>query len=288
MTGYGAGQGARGAVLARVELRSVNHRFLDVAMRISRDFAGLEDRVRDRLRSALARGRVSVTVDVEAGGAAGHLVLDEALAGEYRTILRILEEKHGLAAAADSLTFAQLPDVVRRESPKYAAEDVEAALDEALDAALGQLDAMRRAEGEALRRDLMARLDRLDEVLASVERAAVGASERMQRKLRERVAALVPEGVAPDAERLATEIALLAEKADITEEIVRFRAHVAALREFLGKGEAVGRRMDFLLQEMNREANTIGSKSASADIAHLVVEAKEEIERLREQGQNVE
>ncbi len=288
MTGYGAGQGARGAVLARVELRSVNHRFLDVAMRISRDFAGLEDRVRDRLRSALARGRVSVTVDVEVGGAAGHLVLDEALAGEYRTILRILEEKHGLAGAADSLTFAQLPDVVRRESPKYAAEDVEAALDEAVDAALGQLDAMRRAEGEALRRDLMGRLDRLDEVLASVERAAIGASERMQRKLRERVAALVPDGVAPDAERLATEIALLAEKADITEEVVRFRAHVAALREFLGKGEAVGRRMDFLLQEMNREANTIGSKSASADLAHLVVEAKEEIERLREQGQNVE
>lgn len=288
MTGYGAGQGARGAVLARIELRSVNHRFLDVAMRISRDFAGLEDRIRDRLRSAVARGRVSVTVDVETGGAAGHLVLDEGLAAEYRTILRILEEKHGLKAAADAMAFSQLPDVVRRESPKYAAEDVEAALDEALDAALGQLDAMRRAEGEALRKDLIARLDRLDDVLGSVERAAGGASERMQRKLRERVAALVPEGVAPDAERLATEIALLAEKADITEEIVRFRAHVAALREFLGKGEAVGRRMDFLLQEMNREANTIGSKSASADIAHLVVEAKEEIERLREQGQNVE
>ena len=288
MTGYGAGQGARGGILARVELRSVNHRFLDVALRISRDFGGLEDRIRERLRAALSRGRISVSVDIETGGAAGHLVLDEGLAAEYRTILRILEEKHGLPLAADAVAFAQLPDVVRRESPKIAGEDVESALDEAMDAALSQLDAMRRKEGDALRKDLIGRLDRLDEVLGAIERAAEGAAERTQRRLLERVAAMVPEGVVPDAERLATEIAILAEKADIAEEIVRFGAHVTAFRDFLEKGEAVGRRMDFLLQEMNREANTIGSKSGSADIAHLVVEAKEEVERLREQGQNVE
>jgi uncharacterized protein (TIGR00255 family) len=288
MTGYGAGEAARGGVLVRVELRSVNHRFLDPSLRISRDFAGLEDRVRERLRAAISRGRVSATVEVDSEDASGHLVLDEALAAEYRTVLRILEEKHHLPVASDAVAFSQLPDLVRRESPKIRDEDVEAALEAAMDAALAQLEAMRRKEGDALRRDLIGRLERLEEILEAIERGAKGSAERAQAKLRERVAALVPDGIAPDAERLATEIALLAEKADVVEELVRFRAHVAAFRDFLDKGEPVGRRMDFLLQEMNREANTIGSKSPSADVAHLVVEAKEEVERLREQGQNVE
>jgi uncharacterized protein (TIGR00255 family) len=288
MTGYGAGQGARGAIVVRVEVRSVNHRFLDPVLRISRDFAGLEDRARERLRSALSRGRVSVSVEVETGSGSSHLILDEGLAAEYRTVLRILEEKHGIPVAPDAVAFAQLPDLVRRETPAVAAEEVEGAFDEAMDQALAQLDGMRRNEGDALARDLQARLDRLDEIVRAIETVASGAAARTQGKLRERVAALVPAGVTPDPERLATEIALLAEKADVSEEIVRFRAHIAAFREFLGKGEAVGRRMDFLLQEVNREANTIGSKSQSAELAHLVVEAKEEIERLREQGQNVE
>jgi uncharacterized protein (TIGR00255 family) len=275
-------------VLVRVELRSVNHRFLDPALRISRDFAGLEDRIRERLRASLSRGRVTVTVDVETEGAPSHLVLDEALAAEYRTILRILEEKHGLAVASDAIAFAQLPDLVRRETPAIREEDVEGALDEALDAALAQLDAMRKKEGEALREDLLARVGRIQELLGAVEEASERSSERTRERLSSRVAALVPEGIEPDTQRLATEIAILAEKVDVTEEVVRFRAHAAAFREFLGRGEAVGRRMDFLLQEMNREANTIGSKSSSAEISHLVVEAKEEIERLREQVQNVE
>lgn len=288
MTGYGAGQGARGAVVARVELRSVNHRFLDPVLRISRDFAGLEDRVRERLRSEMSRGRVSVAVDVETGTGSSHLILDEGLAAEYRTVLRILEEKHGLSVASDAIAFVQLPDLVRRETPQVAAEEVEGALEDALTEAFAQLDGMRRCEGDALARDLRGRLDRLDEIVAAIEKAAAGAAVRTQGKLRERIAVLVPAGVTPDPDRLATEIALLAEKADVTEELVRFRAHIAAFREFLGKDEAVGRRMDFLLQEMNRETNTIGSKSQSAEIAHLVVEAKEEVERLREQSQNVE
>jgi uncharacterized protein (TIGR00255 family) len=266
----------------------VNHRFLDPAIRIPRDHAGFEDRIRERLRSALSRGRVAVTVDVETPSGAGHVVLDEGLAAEYRTVLRILEEKHGLRVSGDALAFAQLPDVVRRETPSVTESDVEGALNAALDAALAQLEAMRRKEGLVLRADLSARLDRLGGIVGSIERAAAGASERVRDRLRERVAALVPDGAAPDPDRLAAEIAILAEKADITEEVVRFRAHLDAFRDFLDAGEAVGRRMDFLLQEMNRETNTIGSKSASADVAHLVVEAKEEIERLREQGQNVE
>lgn len=288
MTGFGAGEATREGILVKAELRAVNHRFFDSSIRISRDWAGFETRVKERLKERISRGRVSATVDIESEAGAEHLVLDEARAEEYHTILRILEEKHGLVAQVDALGFAQLPDLVRREARRLPEEAVAAAIDEAVSAAMDQLGAMREREGAALREDLSGRLIRLGEVLAEVEVQAAGAAEETQARLRERVAALVPAGVEPDAERLATEIAILAEKADITEELVRFRAHNEAFGRFLGSDAPVGKRLDFLLQEMNREANTIGSKSSSASIAHLVVELKEEIERLREQVQNIE
>jgi uncharacterized protein (TIGR00255 family) len=288
MTGFGAGEATREGVLAKVELRAVNHRFFDPSIRIPRDWTGLEGRVKERIRGTVSRGRVTVSVEIEAERQAEQLVLDEALAEEYRTVLRILEEKHGFTSAGNALDFAQLPDVVRRESRRLPEEVVAAVVDEALVAALEQLGAMREREGAALRTDLESRLARLGAVLDEIEKEAADASADVRERLRQRVAALVPEGVEPDAERLATEIALLAEKADITEELVRFRAHNEAFAGFLAGGEAVGKRLDFLLQEMNREANTIGSKSSSAGIAHRVVELKEEIERLREQVQNIE
>jgi uncharacterized protein (TIGR00255 family) len=288
MTGFGAGEAAREGILAKVELRSVNHRFFDPAIRIPRDWAGFEGRVKERLKERISRGRVSATVDIQTEAGAEHLVLDEALAEEYRTILRILEEKHGLVSQVDALGFAQLPDLVRREARRLPEETVAAAIDDAVTVALDQLSAMREREGAALREDLAGRLGRLGDILGEVEENAAGAAEETRTRLRERVAALVPAGVEPDTERLATEIALLAEKADITEEVVRFRAHNEAFGRFLASDAPVGKRLDFLLQEMNREANTIGSKSSSASIAHLVVELKEEIERLREQVQNIE
>jgi uncharacterized protein (TIGR00255 family) len=168
------------------------------------------------------------------------------------------------------------------------AEDAEAALAQAIARALDELVAMREKEGAALRQDLEQRLGRLREILDAIQAASGDTVERARTRLRERVAQLMPDGVAPDPDRLATEVAILADKADVTEELVRFRAHCDAFAGLLDKGEAVGKRLDFLSQEMNREANTTGSKSVSAEVTHLVVEAKEEIERLREQVQNVE
>ena len=288
MTGYGAGQTALEGVLVKVELRAVNHRFFDPSIRISRDFAGLEGRVKELLAERIRRGRVTVSVDVESDGAGDELVLDEPLAASYQRILRILEEKFGLAAPSESVAFLQLPDVVRREAREIDGSRVESALEGAVAAALQQLDEMRRNEGEALGSDLERRVHRIDELLEGIERGSSGLVEAARSRLEEKVAQLVPQGTSPDAERLATEVAILADKADITEELVRFRAHDEAFLGFLKKEEPVGKRLDFLLQEMNREANTIGSKSASAEIAHLVVEVKEEIERLREQVQNIE
>ncbi|MEZ5063324.1 MAG: YicC/YloC family endoribonuclease [bacterium] len=288
MTGFGAAEVTRNGILVKVELRSVNHRFFDPSIRISRDWSGLESTVKDLLKEGVARGRVTASVDVAAESGGERLVIDETLADEYRTVLRGLAERHGLDPTLRAFELLQVPDLVRRETRVLEEADVTAALGEAVRAALAQLEAMRAREGQALAKDLSARLERIEATLDRVEAEARGAAEAQRDRLRERVQALVPDGVTPDPERLATEIALLAEKADVTEELVRFRAHDRAFASFLESGDPVGKRLDFLLQEMNREANTIGSKSSSAAIAHLVVELKEEIERLREQVQNIE
>ncbi len=288
MTGYGAAESVREGVLAKVELRSVNHRFLDVAVRISRDLGELESRVREGVAAHLSRGRVTATVDVQAEEERGSLVLDEGVAREYGKVFQVLEREFGASSARDPVALVQLPELVRWEARKLDSEVVRATLDGALEEALAQLLAMREREGVALRDDLETRTRRLGELLDRIGAAATDSVERSRARLEERIAQLLPEGVTPDPERLATEVAILAEKADIAEELVRFRAHGEAFLEFLEGNGPVGRRLDFLLQEMNREANTIGSKSSSSRIAHLVVEVKEEIERLREQVQNVE
>jgi len=287
MTGYGTGQASCENALVKAELRSVNHRFFDVQTRISRDFVGFEARVKELLGARISRGRVTATIDVEVENGGNTLTLDVGLADQYRGILSTLEKKFG-AQRPDAVAFAQLPDLVRRDTPTISTEAVGAALKEAIAAALDQLIAMRRKEGEALALDLAERIGRIGGYLEEIEDASKGESEKVRDRLQERIANLVPEGSSPDPERLATEVAILADKADVVEELVRFRAHNEAFLEFLSRGEAVGKRLDFLLQEMNREVNTIGSKSMSAEIAHLVVDVKEEIERLREQVQNIE
>jgi uncharacterized protein (TIGR00255 family) len=288
MTGYGAGQAACENVLAKVELRAVNHRYFDTQIRISRDYAGLESQVKELLSERIARGRVSATVDVESEAGRSTLTLDEGLADEYRVILTRLEKKFGVARTPDPVVLAALPDLVKRETPELPAEAVETAVREALAEALGQMMAMRGAEGEALAADLGERVGRIGGLLDEIEKASQGQNTKVLARLQERIANLVPEGASPDPDRLATEVAILADKADIVEELVRFRAHNEAFVKFLERDDAVGKRLDFLLQEMNREVNTIGSKSVSAEIAHLVVDVKEEIERLREQVQNIE
>jgi len=288
MTGYGAGQATCENVLAKVELRAVNHRFFDAQIRISRDHGGLEGRVKELLAEQLCRGRVTASIDVESEAGGNALTLDERMADQYREILAALEKKFGVASSPDPVAVAGLPDLVRREVPELPATAVAQAVEQALTAALDQLVAMREAEGRALGEDLAARVARIGDLLEEIEEISKGQSAKVLARLQERIASLVPAGASPDPDRLATEVALLADKADVAEELVRFRAHNGAFLNFLARDEAVGKRLDFLLQEMNREINTIGSKSVSAEIAHLVVEVKEEIERLREQVQNVE
>ena len=296
MTGYGRGSSARDGVRVEVELRSVNHRFLDLKLRAGGLDAAVEDRITSAIRGRLGRG--AVTASVRASGRTGvrGIVVDEEIGAqvheELERLARALGDRGG--AIPIELVCAQ-PGVIRPAEVEEGGEALSACADEATAAALDQLVAMREAEGEALSRDTIARTDRLGEVVDQIERLSEAAPADAASRLEERIDRLL-QGRLPqtsrvevDAQRLAQEVALLADRLDVTEEIVRARSHLDQLRRHAaGAAGPIGRKLDFLVQELGREVNTIGSKSQSAEIAAAVVEAKAELEKLREQVQNVE
>jgi uncharacterized protein (TIGR00255 family) len=287
MTGFGAAEGAVSGGRLRIEIRSVNHRHLSVQFRMPGELAPFEAELKERLRAHLERGHLAVTarwaleppqaarVEVDAERARA---LVEALRGVGRAL--------GLTGDVDLATVARLPDVVRSQS---GAIEVDAeALGRVLDEAARACVATREKEGAALARDLSARLDRLLDLAAKVgERAPerlAAEKDRLARHVKE-----LAGGVAVDPARLAQEIAILADRLDVTEELVRFRTHLAAMREALGDARrAVGRHLGFLLQELLREANTIGSKANDAAISGAVIAIKGELEKMREQVENLE
>jgi uncharacterized protein (TIGR00255 family) len=287
MTGFGSGAAERPGLAARVEVRSVNSRFGEIQLRCPSRLQLLEAPLRERVAGRVARGKVSVVVEWEEQGAAALLpTLDEEIALNYLRELERLRQLGGLGGAPDLALVAGLPGVFKvasaAEAPPEAEELVFAALDQALDS----FDQMRRSEGAALAADLRARIGAIEARLAQIAARAAQARERLQAQLREKVEGLLRPGEIPE-ERLALEVVLLAERSDIAEEVVRFRSHNAQFLAALDKGGEVGRRLNFLLQEQNREANTISSKASEAQIVHLAVEIKEEVERLREQVQNL-
>jgi len=304
MTGYGRAstelaEGAKGAAAAaaagmafEVEVRSVNHRYLDLRVRLPRSLAGLEPELRTRVGRCVRRGKVDMTVSQAAGGAAQRLELDLALADRYVQAAKDLGARHGVEAAIPARELLALPGVARLVEVELPTEAVGRAVAEALDAALERVVAMRAAEGAALARELRERLARVEALAAELGERAGEVQEQARERLRSRAEALARETGILDESRLHQEVVLAAGRLDVTEEVVRLRSHVEQFRAFLdgaeASGEPVGRRLDFLLQELGREANTAGAKSADAPVAHRVVELKSEIERLREQVQNLE
>ena len=287
MTGFGSGsaEGEHGQV--KVELRSVNGRYCDIQLRCPPRLQRFEAGIRTRLRRRVGRGKITVFVDWEEAAAANPLpALDAELARHYLGELEHLRALGGLEGRPDLALVAGLPGLFKSAAATPQPEAVEELLVEAVDAALDDFVRMCAREGRALSRDLRARVDRLQEALDRVEAMAREAPHRLRERLRKRVEALLrPAEV--DEDRLAQEVVMLAERSDITEEVVRFRSHNEQFLDTLNKGGEVGRRLNFLLQEMNREANTISSKSTESGIVHLMVEVKEEVERLREQVQNL-
>ncbi|MEM6644829.1 MAG: YicC/YloC family endoribonuclease [Bacteroidota bacterium] len=290
MTGFGRGTAAAGTTEATVELRSVNNRYCEVSVRLPGRLNAFESRIQNALKAAFTRGRIQVQVQIaqQADEAALPISVDVQVAAAYGTLLRDLRAAAGLDAPvtlADVLTFSDVFE--REEEPDAATEDTWAAIEGALAAASDNLRAMRAAEGDAMQRDLAQRLAVIEAKLDAVETHAPERVTAARQRLHERLGELLDDERL-DRDRLEVEIAILADKLDITEEIVRLRSHLDVFRQTMDGDKPAGRKLNFLTQEMNREINTIGSKANDTVVSHLAVEMKEALEQIREQVQNVE
>jgi len=287
MTGFGAADGAIGDARASVEIRTVNHRFFSPNIKLPSSFARWEGEIREILRQKIARGHVSLTARVDRATATGP-VIDEARLAQYAATLKELQKKHSLGGEVDLATVLRLPDVIATPS-----EEMDSTAGEALagivNKAVDSLILMRRAEGAQLAAFLLERVAAVESRLARIEtRAPVRLKEHHER-VKRTVSDLIGAAGA-DPQRIAQEIAILADKLDVAEELDRFRSHLSAFRETAQSktAEPVGKRLGFILQEMVREANTIGSKASDAQIQEDVIATKEELERIREQVENLE
>lgn len=288
MTGFGKGTFALNGRELTVELKSVNNRFLDISMRLPRVLSPLEDTFRHALQDRLNRGHIDVYVNYRNQREDAKSVrVDTQLLEAYLTCARIAARELSIT---DDLTLSKaltLPDVTEIVPAEEDQEALQQLGKTAVELAIDALLAMRRGEGSRLKKDLTARMDTMERYAAAIEKRAPGVAEDYRVRLTERVNEMLGE-TEVDRSRLATEIALFADKAAIDEEIVRLKSHLLHFRELLEAEEPVGRKMDFLIQEMNRECNTIGSKANDAALTDLVLLCKAEIEKLREQIQNIE
>ncbi|RKH55891.1 YicC/YloC family endoribonuclease [Corallococcus llansteffanensis] len=288
MTGFGSGRARVGDEEVSVEARSLNHKFCEVKVRLPRELSALEPALVKLVKDRLARGSVEILVRRQAATVSGNVpTVDVALAREYARAFREVATALGLSADVAWSQVANQPGVIRLEEKGVDVESATQATQTALQQALSALETMRNTEGESIHTDLDTRMKLIEGWSQEVARLAPRAVNDYQQRLTERVAELA-RGVAVDPQRLAQEVALFAERTDIAEEVTRLATHLEQFRLLMASPEPVGRRMDFLVQEMHREVNTTGSKSQHAEISSRVVSMKAEVERIREQVQNVE
>ena len=286
MTGYGRAMREIDGRQLTVELKSVNHRFLDLSFRMPRNLMFLEDAARKQIASRLARGHVDVFITYRnLRRDARSVSVDRALFDAYVSALDTLKDA-GLADDRSLMDVARMPDVLTVTEAEEDQEALLALLEATLGDALGQLTAMRAREGESMARDLLFRADEIERMTLAIEQRYPETVEAYAQRLRAAIEELIGQNV--DETRLLTEVAVMADRSAIAEELVRLKSHIAQLREVCSRQEPIGRRLDFLVQELNREVNTISSKSQDVPITRLAVDMKAEIEKLREQLQNVE
>lgn len=288
MTGYGRGEASGYGRLVTVEIKAVNQRFLDVVVRLPRFYLALEEKFRQRLKEELGRGRVEAIVSISDEKLQKQpLTVDTDLAMAYYNALKELAQIMAIPVDITADKLLGLPEVIKANEPQWDEETLWPVMSSALEKALAALQAMRQLEGQRLQVDMEKRVGIIGNLVELIQQQAAEVPQYYAQKLKERIGELV-EGVALDPGRLEMEVALIAERADVTEEIVRMKSHIQQVSTVLAAGGSVGRRLDFILQEMWREINTIGSKAANEKISHLVVEIKSELEKMREQVQNVE
>ena len=288
MTGYGRAEDTLNGCTITVELRSVNNRYLDCNVRMARLYLFAEETIKSRVQNTISRGKVDVFVTLDStGGEQVQVSVNQPLADGYYAALTQLAERYGLSKDISVSLLSRFPDVLLAEK---AEEDVEQRAQDicsVLDRALADFDQMRTREGARLEADVLSRAARIEELVGKVEERSPQTVAEYRAKLEARMNEVLS-NTQLDPARILTEAAIFADKVAVDEETVRLRSHIGQLRHMLEQGGATGRKLDFLIQEFNREANTIGSKCSDIDIARHVVDIKAEIEKIREQVQNIE
>lgn len=288
MTGYGSAKGQAEGLEITVELKSVNNRYLDTSVRLPRSFLFAEDTVKSAVQAHISRGKVDVFVSVDSSAADDMVIkVNEPLLKSYVEAIRHISEEYSLVNDMTALNVSRFPDVLSVEKKDLDADAIAAAISSITEKALDDFDAMRLIEGEKLRDDVLSRLDTIDALVRTVEEEAPKTVADYRARLEQKMAEVL--GTAGiDESRILAEAAVYADHIAVDEETVRLRSHMAQLKTMINGSSPTGRKIDFLIQEFNREANTIGSKCQNSDIAHVVVDLKSEIEKIREQIQNIE
>jgi uncharacterized protein (TIGR00255 family) len=288
MTGYGSGEVTTGDDRVLVEVSSLNSRFLEMQLRLPKTLATLENDLRELVRQDISRGKITLGVvwdrpeDIYPS-----LVLNEPVADTYFRLFTSLKKRYNLPGEIEPSHFVGLPDIMKPSAPEINLKSAWRALKSATLKALGEMDRMRQKEGENLARDLRGRVEVISRIVTEIRGYAKLNVENYRAKLKNRMTELLGEGSASQ-QRLAQEVAFLAERSDITEEVTRLRSHCQQFRQALRTRAPVGKRLTFLLQEMLKEINTIGSKASHIEISNRVIAVKEELEKMREQVQNIE
>src|SRR6476619_816839 len=289
MTGYGKAMVAGDDFSVSVDLKTVNNRFLDIHLRVGSELGSLEPSIKKRISSRLSRGGVAVTVSMERASQIAYEINRPLIAG-YVNALKQLQQDFDIAGELDINVHARIPGAL--QPARNGIDDrIVTAVDEAVDQALAELERMREQEGESLKSELRERVNKIESVVPTIESAAAGLAEAYRVRLQKRIGELLNRGgqvVEIDPARLAQEVAYLADRSDVSEEMVRLRSHLAQFQEALDAPGEAGKMLDFLLQELNREANTTLSKSTDLAIKEAGLAIKAEVEKLREQVQNVE
>lgn len=290
MTGYGRAQDTVGSYNVTVELKSVNHRYFEFSSRVPRSYGFLEDKLKNLIGSLVSRGKIECYVSIEnIGETESEVVLDEKLAEEYLKAYSVMEDKFDLDVK-DSYVFSALartPDLFSVRKKAVDEDEVWESVSTVAKTATEKFIAMRETEGEKMRSDVLSRADFILSKVAFIEQRSPETVKEYNSKLLERINEFLSD-IHIDEQRIAAECAIFADKVAVAEETVRLRSHIAQLSEFMYCNEPIGRKVDFLVQEMNREANTIGSKAQDVEIARCVIDIKAEIEKIREQIQNIE
>lgn len=289
MTGYGRAEKEIGGKIITVEIKSVNHRFFEFSCRTSRGYAFLEEKLKSYVSSRVSRGKIDMFVSILSVDEEGavEVMVNHSLAEGYVKAMAELSERYGIENDTTSSLVARFPDVLTVHKAPEDEDEVLSAVLSVASKAVDKFISMREVEGEKLYEDVLSRANKILSIVEVIEEYSPRIVEEYEKRLRSRIEELLGSNTY-DPQRVLTEVAIFADKVAVAEETVRLRSHIAQLNTFMNVSESIGKKLDFIVQEMNREANTIGSKIQDAQLAHEVVNIKGEIEKIREQIQNIE